>query len=110
MIRASTGCAAEKDSENLIGDEAADADDSDSVEANPSRRHRRYDLDADRRPRSDTPLAMSDAAADCPEIRLTRAGRSSYSAEPLRGAEAPDAVNLRRRIPPVDLCCLANGR
>ena len=65
MIRASTG-AAEKDSENLIGDEAADADDSDSVEANPSRRHRRYDLDADRRPRSDTPLAMSDAAGRLP--------------------------------------------
>ena len=43
--------AAEKDSENLIGDEAADADDSGSVEANPSRRHRRYDLDADRSPK-----------------------------------------------------------
>ena len=43
--------AAEKDSENLIGEETVDADDSDSVEANPSRRHRRYDLDADRRPK-----------------------------------------------------------
>ena len=44
--------AAEKDSENLIGDEPdADAGDPNSVEANPSRRHRRYKLDEDRRPR-----------------------------------------------------------
>ena len=44
--------AAEKDSENLIGDEAtADTEDPNSVEANPSRRHRRYELDADRRPK-----------------------------------------------------------
>jgi len=41
--------AAKKDSENLIGDEA-NAGDQSSPEANPSRRHRRYELDADRRP------------------------------------------------------------
>ena len=39
----------EKDSENLIGDDAGNADDESSVEANPSRRQRRYELDADRR-------------------------------------------------------------
>ena len=40
----------EKDSENLIGDEedAPDAGAPASVEANPSRRHRRYELEADR--------------------------------------------------------------
>ena len=43
--------AAEKDSENLIGEEpASDADEPSSVEANPSRRHRRDQLDADRQP------------------------------------------------------------
>ena len=41
--------AAEKDDENLIGDaDTTDVGDADSVEANPSRRHRRYKLDEDR--------------------------------------------------------------
>ena len=43
--------AAKKDSENLIADEPpAKEEDRDSPEANPSRRHRRYGLDEDRRP------------------------------------------------------------
>jgi hypothetical protein len=42
--------AAEKDSENLIGEDGADTGEPESVEANPSRRHRHYELDADRRP------------------------------------------------------------
>jgi hypothetical protein len=44
--------AAKRDGENLIGDgDTAVAGEPESVEANPSRRHRRYGLEGDRRPK-----------------------------------------------------------